>query len=317
MKDFLKNIALRSSSPTFLRSFVLILIVEGVTILTAWFLLDSNVSKWTSDKAAQAVRISQQSAGSADWSLADTVPSDRDTPLFYKYERELTALSKQYFPQNEGDVSIVVVRHGAFYLIDPYDQHPMDYGDKANEWQLAAYASGKTTYNVVPHSDGTGTYLAAYTPIRRNGKVIALLEAEYDSATFAEFQGIVKKAFWLSIAPAVLLSLVLAYALAAMFVEPMEIFRRIDRSVASQAAHAGGTEADPLDRLSPREKEIAELVRRGLKNKAIADTLIVTPETVKQHLKNIKEKTGFTRVDLAVHAEARRALTVRTAPAPA
>ena len=133
------------------------------------------------------MRISQTVAKAADWSLAERIPGDRDTPLFDRYEKKLTELSKQYFPQNEGDVSIVVVRNGASYITDPYDQHPMDYGDKANKWQLAAYATGKTTYNDVPHSDGTGTYLAAYTPIRRDGKIIGLLEAEYDSATFAEF----------------------------------------------------------------------------------------------------------------------------------
>jgi DNA-binding NarL/FixJ family response regulator len=49
---------------------------------------------------------------------------------------------------------------------------------------------------------------------------------------------------------------------------------------------------------------VAELIRRGLKNREIADKLVVTPETVKQHLKNIKEKTGLTRVELAVEVYA-------------
>lgn len=302
MSSLISAIANRSSSPIFIRSFALILVVEAVTILTAWFLLDSNVSKWTSDKAAQAVRISQAVAKAEDWSLADTIPSDRDTALFDRYEKRLATFSKQYFPQNEGDVSVVVVRNGASYITDPYDQHPMDYGDKANKWQLAAYASGETTYNEVPFSDGTGTYLAAYTPIRRDGKVIALLEAEYDSATFTEFQAIVKKAFWLSIAPAVLLALVLAYVLATMFVEPMDLFRRIDETARDRAAGIGSD--DPLARLSPREREVAELVRRGLKNREIAEKLTVTPETVKQHLKRIKEKTGLGRVELAVQVAA-------------
>ena len=106
---------------------------------------------------------------------------------------------------------------------------------KANKWELAAYATGKTTYNDVPYSDNTGTYIAALTPIYRNGRIVALAAAEYDSATLAEFQGIVSRAFWLSVLPAILLALWLAYVLAALFVEPMEIFRRIDETAARRA----------------------------------------------------------------------------------
>lgn len=256
------------------------------------------------------MRISQRVASSADWSLVDTVPKDRDSLLFQNYRQILMKRSQHYFPQNEGDVYLAVVEHGETYIIDPFDLHPMDDEGRANKWELAAYSTAKTTYNIVPFSDNTGTYLAALTPIFRNGRIVGLLGAEYDSATFGEFQGLVRKAFWLSILPAILLSLMLAYVLATMFVEPMEIFRRIDETAIEQSA-AGTAKDNPLSCLSAREKEVAELVRRGLRNKEIADALVVTPETVKQHLKNIREKTGLTRVDLAVQAEARRILLIQ------
>jgi DNA-binding CsgD family transcriptional regulator len=164
----------------------------------------------------------------------------------------------------------------------------------------------------VPYSDQDGTYLAANTPIFRDGKVVGLLSAQYDSATYDEFQGIVRRAFWLSILPAILIALVVAYVLATMFVEPMEIFRRIEATARSQSSGSGQTGANGvlLDRLSPREKEVAELVRQGLTNKEIAKRLVIAPETVKQHLKNIREKTGFTKLDLAVQVEARRLLAM-------
>lgn len=38
------------------------------------------------------------------------------------------------------------------------------------------------------------------------------------------------------------------------------------------------------DRLSPREREVAELVANGMTNKQIADTLFISPATVKRHL---------------------------------
>lgn len=44
--------------------------------------------------------------------------------------------------------------------------------------------------------------------------------------------------------------------------------------------------------LTPREREVLELVEQGLKNKEIARELGIRPGTVKIHLKHIFEKTG-------------------------
>ncbi|MBT5856334.1 response regulator transcription factor [bacterium] len=44
--------------------------------------------------------------------------------------------------------------------------------------------------------------------------------------------------------------------------------------------------------LSQRELEIAKHVKEGLSNKVIADTLFISEYTVKNHLKNIFQKTG-------------------------
>ena len=315
MNSILRIFLQRSGGRTFRRSFALILVAEAVTIFAAWVLLDVNATRWIHARSDQAVRISQRTAVSADWSLVNTVPKGRSSPLFERYHNILKRLSQKQFPHNEGDVALKVIERGEEYAIDPGDPYPMDDLGKANQWELDAYASRRTTQNPVPYSDDTGTYLAAYTPILRNDKVVGLLEAEYDSATLADFQGIVRQAFWLSILPAILLSLLVAYVLAGMFVEPMELFRRIDET--AMHAAAGTALDDPVAQLSAREREVAELVRRGLKNREIAETLVVTPETVKQHLKNIREKTGFTRVDLAVHAEASRLRLAQEAVAPA
>ncbi|HEX6896845.1 MAG TPA: response regulator transcription factor [Bryobacteraceae bacterium] len=54
-------------------------------------------------------------------------------------------------------------------------------------------------------------------------------------------------------------------------------------------------------RLTPREKQIVALICRGLRNKQIAESLHITPGTVKVHLMHIFEKTGLKdRVALAV-----------------
>jgi LuxR family maltose regulon positive regulatory protein len=49
-----------------------------------------------------------------------------------------------------------------------------------------------------------------------------------------------------------------------------------------------------IDPLSARELQVLQLLADGLSNKEIAGQLVVTPGTIKQHLKNICRK-------LAVH----------------
>ncbi|WP_214323279.1 ATP-binding protein [Nonomuraea sediminis] len=53
-------------------------------------------------------------------------------------------------------------------------------------------------------------------------------------------------------------------------------------------------------RLTAREREIAELIARGLGNKAIADELVISPATAARHVANILAKLGFsTRTQVA------------------
>ncbi len=44
--------------------------------------------------------------------------------------------------------------------------------------------------------------------------------------------------------------------------------------------------------VTEREREIAALLARGLSNAEIADTLVLSPYTVQDHLKSLFEKTG-------------------------
>jgi two-component system nitrate/nitrite response regulator NarP len=57
-----------------------------------------------------------------------------------------------------------------------------------------------------------------------------------------------------------------------------------------------------VPRLTPREREIIDLVARGMKNREIAEELRITAGTVKVHLMHIFEKTGARdRYELAIH----------------
>jgi len=56
-----------------------------------------------------------------------------------------------------------------------------------------------------------------------------------------------------------------------------------------------------VPRLTPREREIIDLVSQGMKNREIAERLTITPGTVKVHLMHVFEKTGSrNRYELAV-----------------
>ena len=45
-----------------------------------------------------------------------------------------------------------------------------------------------------------------------------------------------------------------------------------------------------LDRLSPREREVLELIARDLTNRAIATSLVISVETVQTHVRHVLQK---------------------------
>jgi two-component system nitrate/nitrite response regulator NarL len=79
---------------------------------------------------------------------------------------------------------------------------------------------------------------------------------------------------------------------------------------AFQSLRPGGApaEADPIDGLSPRERQILEQIRRGASNKEIARTLDIAEPTVKIHVQHILRKLNLSsRVQAAVYAAQRPA----------
>jgi DNA-binding NarL/FixJ family response regulator len=55
-------------------------------------------------------------------------------------------------------------------------------------------------------------------------------------------------------------------------------------------------------RMTPREREVIELIKEGLSNKKIASRLSIAPQTVKSHVRNIMEKLALhTRLEIAAY----------------
>jgi DNA-binding NarL/FixJ family response regulator len=63
---------------------------------------------------------------------------------------------------------------------------------------------------------------------------------------------------------------------------------------------------DPLARLTPREREVLELMATGHSNQGIADRLYITQRAVEKYVSSIFDKLGIP----ATGAESRRVLAV-------
>jgi RNA polymerase sigma factor (sigma-70 family) len=68
------------------------------------------------------------------------------------------------------------------------------------------------------------------------------------------------------------------------------VTRRVIDRAATQPRLA---RTDALERLTPREREVLELIARGLSNAEIAETLVVEETTVKTHVKRLLAKLGL------------------------
>jgi DNA-binding NarL/FixJ family response regulator len=70
-----------------------------------------------------------------------------------------------------------------------------------------------------------------------------------------------------------------------------------------QASMATALRDPPRDPLTPREREIVELVANGLRNAEVAKKLGITEDTVKSHLNNVFQKLNVRdRVQLTLYA---------------
>jgi DNA-binding NarL/FixJ family response regulator len=60
-------------------------------------------------------------------------------------------------------------------------------------------------------------------------------------------------------------------------------------------AHRPEKPPDLFERLTPRQRQVAELISRGLTNQQIAEHLTISPETVRTHVRQVLHLLGLHR----------------------
>jgi DNA-binding NarL/FixJ family response regulator len=101
--------------------------------------------------------------------------------------------------------------------------------------------------------------------------------------------------------PEELISAVHTVAAGDALLSPSVTRRVIERMSAQPAPDL--TRQDAVDELTPREREVLELIARGLSNREIAAALVVEESTVRSHSKRILAKLGLRdRVQVVIFA---------------
>jgi DNA-binding NarL/FixJ family response regulator len=90
--------------------------------------------------------------------------------------------------------------------------------------------------------------------------------------------------------PEELISAIHAVADGDSLLSPSVTRRVIDRMATQPVAGLSGAR---LEKLTPREREVLELIGRGLSNREIAESFVIEESTVKTHVKRILTKLGL------------------------
>jgi DNA-binding NarL/FixJ family response regulator len=84
---------------------------------------------------------------------------------------------------------------------------------------------------------------------------------------------------------------------------PPQMTGSLFSQIARDAVTKGRPDVLQSVRMTPREREVINLIAEGLSNKEIASTLHIATHTVKSHVRNIMEKlTLHTRLQIAAYA---------------
>ena len=197
-----------------------------------------------------------------------------------------------------------VVRDGLRYLLD---QEPdIDVVGEAEDGVQALRVAAATSPDVLlldlymPELDGHGV-LAALADARRQPAVVVLTSATDDEDLVRAIRGGASSYLMKTAAAEDVIASVRAVAPGGVSLAP-DLLARLTRAVRSPRPR------DSLEPLSPREREVLELIAEGRSNRQIADTLTISEQTVKTHVSSILTKLDLQdRLQAAIFALRHRA----------
>jgi DNA-binding NarL/FixJ family response regulator len=84
---------------------------------------------------------------------------------------------------------------------------------------------------------------------------------------------------------------------------PPQMTSSLFSQIAREAVDGGRSDAIESVRMTPRERQVIDLIAEGLSNKEMAARLDIAPHTVKSHVRNIMEKLALhTRLEIAAYS---------------
>ena len=147
----------------------------------------------------------------------------------------------------------------------------------------------------MPGTDGvTATRLLCSDPEQEHAdhltKVLVLTTFSDDNALYGALQAGASGFLLKHAAPADLVTAIRKVAAGEAWIDPA-VAGKVIAALATLPA-AGGTSSAPLERLTPREREVLVLMAHGLSNTEIKQRLVLSEATVKTHVARIVMKTG-------------------------
>jgi DNA-binding NarL/FixJ family response regulator len=187
-----------------------------------------------------------------------------------------------------------MVRHGFRMIIDA--EPDLEVVAEAADGEQACAACGRFTPHVVlmdirmPMVDGleaTRRILAGDDPPR----VIILTTFDVDEYVFESLRAGASGFLLKNSSPEQLVQAIRLVARGEALLDP-GVTRRVIERFSEWGGRQGEAPAE-LEELTAREREVLELIARGLSNAEIAERLVVAPGTVKTHVAKVLSKLGL------------------------